>query len=325
MSDQLELFGAPEPTPEPDPQLEALARAVPRHVRFGTSSWTFEGWRGLVYQKRYASKQAFVRESLAEYARYPLFGTVGIDRSYYAPMTPPELAGYAAQLPPGFPCCSKVWSEITTRVFPRHPRHGERAGQPNPSFLDPGLFADAVLGPLEDAFVEHAGPLVVELPPAPRPTDPRRFAAAVERFLAAVPETFRYAFELREPQLLTDRYLDVLRAHPHASHVFNLHSRMPPLSRQLGRGRTLMHDLAVVRLMLPPGHRYDELKAAYAPFDRLVDPQPAMRADVLRLVDETAARGMQLFVLVNNKAEGSSPWTVRALAEALRRRAQAGA
>jgi hypothetical protein len=45
-----------------------------------------------------------------------------------------------------------------------------------------------------------------------------------------------------------------------------------------------------------------------------------MRDDVARLVEETARLGKVLFVIVNNKAEGSSPLTVRALAERVARR-----
>ncbi|HJL20503.1 MAG TPA: DUF72 domain-containing protein [Sandaracinaceae bacterium LLY-WYZ-13_1] len=318
MTDQLELFGEPGP----DPALAALAAHVPPHVRFGTSSWTFEGWKGLVYFRRYPSKQAFVRRSLAEYARYPLFSTVGIDRSYWAPLEVDEHRAYAAQLPEGFRACAKVWSEITTRVFPRHERYGERAGQANPRFFDPALLEDAVLAPMREGFAGHVGPLIVEIAPAPGRTDPRRFAEAVERFLGAVPDDLRYAFELREPQLLSERYLDVLRAHPHGSHLFNFHTRMPPIRSQLARPGVLSGDVTVARLMIPPGRSYGELQAAFSPFDRLVAPQPAMREDVLRLIDETAARGSTLHVLANNKAEGSSPLTVRALVSALASRQQ---
>ena len=57
------------------------------------------------------------------------------------------------------------------------------------------------------------------------------------------------------------------------------------------------------------------------PFDRLVEPQPAMREDVCTLIEEAGRRGYEVFVIVNNKAEGSSPLTVRALAERLVERA----
>jgi uncharacterized protein YecE (DUF72 family) len=307
---QLGLFGDPDHA-----ELERIARAIPTHVRFGTSSWTFEGWKGIVYHDTYTSKHAFVQRSLAEYAAWPLFRTVGIDRSYYAPLEDAELSSYAAQLPRGFRCVSKVWSGITSRVFGRE--HA-RAGEENPSFLDPIAFSEQVAPPLLSSFADHLGPLILELSPAPgMDSDPAQVARAIERFLAKAPEGFSYAFELREPQLLSPRYLDVIRAHPSASHVLNFHTNMPPIGAQLDRGALVGRAPVVARLMVPPGKRYAEMKEAFTPFDRLRVPQPGMRRDVVRLVDMTAERGIELYVIANNKAEGSSPLTVRALATML--------
>lgn len=315
MKEQLDLFGAPERG-----ALEELATFIPPHVRFGTSSWTFEGWRGIVYTRTYASKQDFVRDSLHEYARWPLFETVGIDRSYYAPLGEDEIREYCAQLPPAFECCTKAWSEITTRVYPDQPRFGAKAGKENPRFLDPDAFAEHVAAPLL-AFGEHLGPVIMELAPAPKmASDPAQVSRAIERFLERAPAGIHYAFELRERQLLDARYLDVLRAHGRASHVLNLHTVMPSIGSQLDRG-VLMGELALARLMIMPGRRYAQMKEAYQPFDRLVAPQPSVRADVLRLIDETAKRGMELYVIANNKVEGSSPLTIRAIVEALAQRA----
>jgi uncharacterized protein YecE (DUF72 family) len=308
MSPQLDLFGDPEKD-----ELERIAGAIPSHVRFGTTSWTFEGWKGIVYRESYANKKEFVQRSLAEYARFPLFRTVGFDRSYYAPMTSEELRAYAEQLPPGFRCCIKVWSEITTRVFPEHPRFGDRAGRANYSFLDVSLFEDRVAAPLAEAFADHTGPLVMELTPSPgRQTDPKALADAIEAFLSRAPAHFSYAFELRERHLLSKRYLDVLRAFPHASHVLNFHTVMPPLGEQIDRGVPLDGNV-VARLLVPPGKTYEELERAYSPFHRLVKVEAGMRTDVLRLIAETASSAT-LYVLANNKAEGSSPLTIRALA-----------
>ncbi len=69
----------------------------------------------------------------------------------------------------------------------------------------------------------------------------------------------------------------MLRAH-RASHCFDFWSRMPTLGEQLEVvGDLSSFERVVVRLMLPPGERYEKRREAFAPFDRLVDPQPAMR------------------------------------------------
>ncbi|MEM1417531.1 MAG: DUF72 domain-containing protein [Myxococcota bacterium] len=313
-SPQLGLFGA-RPAPVPRAGLVALAERLPPWLRLGTSSWTFPGWAGLVYEKRYRNQTAFARESLEEYAAHPLFRTVGIDRSYYGPLREHELARYAAQLPPGFRCTMKVWSGLTSRVL-GGPGAAAAPGQFNPHFLDPARFAEDVAAPVEAAFRSQLGAFVLEIPPARGPVNPRGFADAVDRFLAAAPEGFRYSVELRDPRLLTDRYVGVLRRHG-ASHVFNYWTRMPELGAQLDLTGGPTADVTVARLMIPPGKRYADLKAAYDPFDRLVAPQPRMRADVVRLALECAETGSELYVIVNNKVEGSSPHTVRALAEQL--------
>ena len=79
---QLGLFGAQELGLAIDdlPALRDLASRLPKHVRFGTSSWTFREWKSLVYVENDVRSPDFVRDSLEEYARHPLFRTVGIDQ-----------------------------------------------------------------------------------------------------------------------------------------------------------------------------------------------------------------------------------------------------
>ncbi|MGE0789593.1 MAG: DUF72 domain-containing protein [Sandaracinaceae bacterium] len=312
---QLDLFA--DPLPPPDPTMVALGRGLPAHMRLGTSSWTFEGWKGLLYKRTYPTRERFVRESLREYASSGLFRTVGFDRSYYAPLSEAEWAEQGALVPDDFIVCAKVWDRLTARMFPDHPRYGERRGQVNLHYLDPVRFEEQVLTPFVRGLGGKAGPLIVELPPAPSATDPIAFADSLARFLVRAPP-HRYAFELREPQLLTRRYVDVLRDHPHASHVLNLHTRMPPLKDQVARG-ALVNDTCVVRLMIPRGQRYAEMKERYAPFDRIHEVQRSMRDDVEDIVERTGEAGADLFVIVNNKVEGCSVLTAMAIAERAQR------
>lgn len=325
--EQLDLFGGSSSSAPAEEQRGAaasrdaeLASRLPEHLRLGTSSWTFPGWAGLVYHRRYPSTRAFVRDSLGEYARHPLFRAVGMDRSHYAPVSEAELRDYARLLPAGFTCVTKVWSELSTPTV----RGGHGTPRSNPRFLDLELLEREILGPARRAFAEHQGPFVFQVPPVP--AGPRAFADAVERFLSHAPAALSpgrpitYGFELRDRKLLTRRYVEVLRAHG-AAHVFNWWERMPSLSEQLERTGGLVGPL-VVRLLIPPGRRYAELKEAWAPFDRLVQPHAEMRRDVVRLARLAEAVGVPAWVLANNKAEGCSPLTVRAIAELLARPAR---
>ena len=321
--DQLSMFGEPRGPTEAPRRVESfvadsdreLAARVPDFVRFGTSSWAFPGWAGLVYAGK-PSHAALVEGGLRAYAEHPLLRTVGVDRSYYKELTEDDLSAMAAQLPDGFLAVSKVPREITTAVFPDHPSAGARAGKRNEAFLDPSKTLDLVVRRYERAFARHAGPLVFELAPSPRGAVPPAddVVAAIDRLLRALPRSLSYAFELRDRELLTPAYLSVLRAHG-AAHVLNFWSRMPTVGAQLDLPGVLTAPFVVARLMLAPGARYEDKKEEFAPFDRIVTPQPGMRADVVRLARACAKVGKTLFVIVNNKAEGSSPLTIRALAE----------
>lgn len=316
---QLDLFAPEQAAPSADalpadePEVRALAARVPAHVRFGTSSWTFPGWAGLVYPGR-PSERELKDRGLELYARYPLFRTVGIDRSYYRPLDAATLQRYAAQLPAGFSCVSKVWSGVTAAVDPR-------TREPNPGFLDAALFESEVLRPMAEDFGDHAGPFVFELSPLRRSELPRPgvFEKKLDAFLSALPRDFDYAVELRNRELFTHSYLDVLGSHG-VGHVFSFWERMPTIGEQLRAPDVLTAPVAVARLLIPPGQRYADRKRDLAPFDRIVDPQEEMRADIVRLSEACALLGKVLFVIVNNKAEGSSPLTIRALAERLAER-----
>lgn len=322
---QLDLFAepsAPRPRPQEAERLErehaeagAIAERLPAGVRFGTSSWSFPDWAGLVYS-RAAKVGELAREGLREYARHPLLTTVGIDRSYYAPIPALDLARYADQLPARFPCCAKAPEAVTSAVKPA--RSGGRSGEKNPDFLNPRLFEDEVLGPFRELFLEHTGPFILQFPPAPLSVRPRPedFAAKLDAFLGALPRDFRYAIELRDPKLFTREYRDALAAHG-AAHVYNYVTAMPMPARQAERIPIASAPFAVIRLLMRPGTTYGERRDEMMPFNRLTDVNPDMRNEVVSLVRVATESGIPVSVLVNNKAEGCSPLTIRALAEML--------
>lgn len=317
MARQLDLFGPRDPLAAVYADAAALAARLPDDLRFGTSSWSFPGWAGIVYAQR-RSEAELARDGLEEYARHPLLRTVGIDRGYYAPIPPDDFARYAAQLPQGFRCCIKAPASFTSAVVPG----SERAGRAvrNERFLSAAHFDESLGDALRARFLPHTAAVIVEMPAVPpheRPT-PAELAERVDAFLSAAPPEIRYAFELRDPTLFSRAYTDALARHG-AAHVYNHWSGVPSLARQAQRVDVRAQPFVVLRLMLPRGARYEERKRAFAPFDALKDPDPAMREETLAIVRAALAASKPVWVIVNNKAEGSSPLTIKALAEALAR------
>ena len=319
MPDQLSLFdtaAAPEhPAAAPSPldarfaALRETASRVSPLVRFGTSSWSFPGWRGLVYTAR-RTEGWLSREGLREYVRHPLLRTVGIDRSYYARIPDDDLRRYADQLPDGFPCCCKAPAIVTSAVVPER---GSK--EPNPHFLSADLLIEDLLEPVARVFRGHAGPFVLQFPPLLRRAgvEPTVFVDALDEFLSALPTEFSYGVELRDKALLSPAYARVLARHG-AGHVYNLWTAMPLPAEQADLLPPEAMPFLMVRLLLKPGATYQEQREAFAPFDRIVAPLDRMRDEVAGMLARAVARAIPAYVLVNNKAEGSAPLTIEALA-----------
>jgi hypothetical protein len=54
---------------------------------------------------------------------------------------------------------------------------------------------------------------------------------------------------------------------------------------------------------------------AFAPYDRIREPNPKLRRDLVRLVETAKRARIPAYLLVNNRAEGSAPLTIAAIAE----------
>jgi len=99
-----------------------------------------------------------------------------------------------------------------------------------------------------------------------------------------------------------------------------VHSRMPPVAEQaaaFGLDRDACPLPLVARWNLHAGHRYEEAKQAYFPFNRLIQEDPPTRTILASLAARAAAHGRDVFITINNKAEGSAPCSVEKLAAAI--------
>ena len=299
----------PKVQPAPlDQQAAELAARLPEGLRLGTSSWAFPGWRGAVYAAG-APQRHLSRHGLTAYAQHPLLRAVGIDRTFYAPLRAETFAEYAEQVPDDFRFLVKAWQEVTSPTLPR------RTGL-NPNYLDADCAADRCVGPAVEGLGEKLGPLLLQLPPQGRDVTrrPEVFAERLHAFLSALPRGPRYAVELRDEQLMTKRYAEALED-AGAHHGYVAHPRMPSIARQLElappRGPT------TARWMLRQGLHYQQAKERYEPFDALADPDPQTRSAFAALANDSALRDVETVVIVNNKAEGSSPLSVLELARAV--------
>ena len=318
-------------------ELVRLGRLLPDRVFLGTSSWSFPGWRGLVYEHEYTEAR-LAREGLLAYSRHPLLRAVGIDRGYYQALAAADWVRYARQVPDEFRFVVKAPSLITDAVT-RGPAQSDRQeAYVNPHFLDASYASERFVLPTLEGLGVKTGPLVLQF--APMPSGLTRDAhALIERiadFLAKLPTSHAgvrpvYAVEIRNPELLTPRFVHRLRECG-ARLCLGIHARMPGAARQAAALRT-MDDPApqaetwtlagplVVRWSLHAGLGYDQARTRYAPFNRLLDADVVTRGTLVHLLRVAVRSGQSAFVMVNNKAEGCAPLSCLELARALAVRA----
>jgi uncharacterized protein YecE (DUF72 family) len=177
----------------------------------GTSGWSYQTWRGLVYPRGLKPV-----DWLAHYARR--LATVELNASFYRLPQERAVAAWAERTPEGFLFAVKAWRAIT---------HMRRL-QGCEDLLERFFARMAGLG-------GKAGPALFQLPP--------HFAAdlgRLEGFLAGLPQGRRYVFEFRDPSWHDPAVYDLLRRANAAFCPFEMGPRRAP--------RVATADFVYVRL-----------------------------------------------------------------------------
>jgi uncharacterized protein YecE (DUF72 family) len=297
--------------------LQSLAARLARHPVFlGTSSWSFPGWAGLVYPPGIAAAD-LPRRGLVYYARHPLLRAVGVDRSYYGPLTAGDYRAWAELVPAGFRFLAKADRTITT---PPEELPGS-AHRDRDAYLSADRLRQLCIEPLLEGLGPGRAGLILQFPPLGHRhgRDPAAFAAGLAAMLRDLPAGIDCFVEVRNRELLVPGYFAALAA-AGAWHCFSVHPAAPPLAEQAALAGTAGSGPLLVRWNLQRDRRYEAARAEFAPFNRLCAPDPATRVAAATLAVAALDDGRPVFVLANNKAEGSAPLTLVELAREVDRR-----
>lgn len=334
---QDDLFGAP-PAPQRrsgevralphDDATRTLAAGLNPRIRLGASTWSYPGWAGIVWDDGPYSESVLAKHGLPAYAQHPLLRCVGIDRSFYRPLTEAQYAAYAGQVPDDFRFVVKAPALVTDALVRGEKGQGR---QPNTAFLDPGLATREFITPALAGLGDKVGALVFQLSPLPF-SQLQRLPLLLERLramLQALPDVRSatpdgvVAVEVRDPEWLSPaiapQLVDVLKDSG-ATYCLGLHAKMPRLAEQLPLLRALWPGPLVCRWNLNPLHGaygYEDAQRSYEPYDRIHDVDAETRALIVRTVRGVTGAGQNAYVTISNKAEGCAPLSARALAQAL--------
>ncbi len=270
-SGQLSLFSSAEETDlvrgvAPSEHQENLARRLPENLYLGTSSWSFPGWKGIVYDR--GNQRLLARHGLKAYAAHPLFRCVGLDRTYYAPIASEEYTAYANAVSDDFRFVVKA-HELLTRAYVRGSGPRSRP-QRNEIFLDSDYAIREVIEPCVEGLGNKLGVLLFQFPPQSNSAlgGTKGFIERLASFLDALPHGPVYAVELRNQEILDIDYIRALEE-VGGCHCFNVHPTMPPPEEQAALVEESRFPVLMLRWMLKRDSTYEQAREAFAPFDRM--------------------------------------------------------
>lgn len=295
-----------------------IQKFADKNVFFGTSSWKYPGWKGLIYKAPYKSEKSFEEKCLIEYAKN--FSAVGIDHTFYAWPNAKTMEKYREQTifsPIKFGL--KATEESTIFKYPNIPRYGKRAGKLNEDFLNPDIFLEKFLPGLEP-IQEHVGVIMFEFSHFyPGMVESGSvFVKQLEKFLVGVKKKsdLPYCVEIRNSAWAKPEYFKMLSGCG-VGHVFNSWTKMPSIGDQLETAKGIKLPLMASRLLLEPGMKYEAAVEAYSPYDCIQHPLPQVRRDAADLVLDAIERRVPAYVFVNNRLEGCAPKTIEEILKLL--------
>ena len=318
---------------KPSSRIINLAKQLPPSVSLGCAGWKFVGWTGLVWNSD--EKVQFVGNSaLSAYSKYPLFNSIGIDRSYFEHFNEMDLDELAQQVKSNhrFKFLLKAPASVTDCII--RDEKG-RFKLINNDFLNVRMAMHDFVYPVINGLGEKAGPMIFQLAPIPKPMLPTQkecyeYIDRITQFFTDLPkevegETPIYGLEIRTLSIYTKRLLNQLRD-TGVRLVVGIHPSMPNVERQTAALRYFDDPEAesdqwnirgplLVRWALNPIQKNGVGKMTYSPYNKLVHPDLETRSGIAKLIAVAERSKQESFVTVNNKAEGCAPLSLEELAK----------
>jgi len=270
-------------------------------IEFGTCSWNYESWVGLVYSE----PRRTAAEYLPEYAAK--FETAEIDSWFYRIPSRADVLSYKALTPEGFSFTCKVPQDITLT----HERNFKKGSPPkkNETFLSVPKFEEylSAIEPLLEKI--EAIMLEFEYLNKDKMSSLQEFLDRLGDFFSKVPQGLPSAVEPRNGNSLTREYFAFLKERG-LIHVFSEKQFMPHVYDVYRDFGVMLGDAAVVRLL--GGDRKEIEKLSREQWNAIVAEKPD-KGLVAGMSRDMKMQGKRVIVNVNNHYEGSAPLTVEEL------------
>ena len=282
-------------------------------IRFGTCSWKYDSWIGLVYSD--SKSKNYLREYSSK------FNTVEIDQWFWS-LFPPKKAilpdkkiveEYQRSVPDDFLFTIKVPNSITLTHFYKSGTDEEL--NPNPFFLSPELFNKflASLSPLKNKI--ECLIFQFEYLNKQKMKSLSELQIKFKEFFQKIGQKIPpIGVEIRNPNYLNEKYfnfLEELKIVPVLLEGYYL----PPVIETYDKFKKYIKNIAVLRLHGPDRKGIERIANDY--WNQIYINRDKEIFSIVKLIKELQSNEVDLFVNVNNHFEGSAPLTIEKIKKLL--------
>lgn len=276
------------------------------NVQFGTCSWNYDSWIGLVYSKKEPYSAAYLKEYSKKY------DTVEVDSWFYKIPNQEDALEYRLLTPDTFSFTCKLSESLSLT----HERKRDKTALliPNPTFLSVDLYAQY----LESTRELHPKIFLLELEfeylNKQKMSGINEFMKTIDKFLTEVETSgigrpIPLAIETRNGNYLTREYFQFLKDHD-ITHVFSEKLYMPHIYEVYEKVGDLIGDRVVIRLL--GGDRKEIEEKTKGNWNEIIDPKPDF-PQVAEMISDLSSGSRIVKVYLNNHYEGSAPKSVERL------------
>lgn len=274
-------------------------------IHFGTCSWNYNSWIGLVY----SGKCNRAADYLYEYAQK--YDTVEVDSWFYKIPNPYEAGEYLAASGDKLTFSCKLFNGITLTHY--RSKTGNRSLEKNDDFLSVDLFKRFVDSIWEMHSRTRLVSIEMEFEYLNRQKMPSldAFLKHLDTFFESIEHDVPLAVETRNGNYLHEEYFILLKKW-NVSHVFSEKMYLPHIYDVYEKYGDLLNDKVIFRLL--GGDRKKIEATTKGKWDKLVDEKPDL-PQIVEMLKALKDGGKSVYVYVNNHYEGSAPLTIRKLHE----------
>jgi uncharacterized protein YecE (DUF72 family) len=275
-------------------------------LRFGTCSWKYDSWEGIVYTE---SKK---KDYLKEYSQK--FNTVEIDQWFWSLYPPAKVVlpqkntveVYNKSVPDDFLFTIKVPNSISLTHFYKDSK--EDLLSPNPYFLSVELFNEFlnIIEPIK----KKTGCLIFQFEylNKQKMKSLSEFQTKFVEFNKNISKNIPpIGIEIRNPNYLNEKYFEFL-SEQNLAPVFLEGYYMPPITEIYSKFKKHIKNLAVIRLHGPDRKGIE--KIANDNWNQIYISRDNEISSIINMIKDLQSSEVDLFVNVNNHFEGSAPLTM---------------